>query len=96
VLEGITHETQATRESMCYGSLCYLTIDDMWDLFESLARHQWQFDDVRDPYHHYPSYPHVLCSYYRSFDHDVHLCPYYDVSNECYARLSAMIGTMHE
>jgi len=40
VLEGITHETRAILESMCYGDLCSLDVDDMWDLFESLAWHQ--------------------------------------------------------
>ena len=38
----------------------------------------------------------MLCSFYQSFDHDVNSCPYYDVSDECYARVDAMIGTMNE
>ena len=96
VLEGITHETRATLESMCYGGLCSLDVDDMWDLFESLAWHQWQSNDARDQFHHCSSYPHVLCSFCQSSDHDVHSCPYYDVSDECYARLDAIIGTMNE
>jgi len=29
VLEGITHETRATLESMCYGGMCSLDVDDM-------------------------------------------------------------------
>ena len=29
VLEGITHETRATLESMCYGGMHFLDIDDM-------------------------------------------------------------------
>jgi len=37
VIEGITHETRATLESMCYGGLCSLCGDDLWDLFEFLA-----------------------------------------------------------
>jgi len=41
MLEGITHETRATLKSMCYGGLCSLNADDMWDLFESLASYQW-------------------------------------------------------
>ena len=41
VLEGITHETQATLDSMCYGGLCSLNADDMLDFFESLAFYQW-------------------------------------------------------
>ena len=28
-LKGITHETRATLESMCYGGLCSLNADDM-------------------------------------------------------------------
>jgi len=35
VLEGITLETRATLESMCYGGICPLDVDDI--LFESLA-----------------------------------------------------------
>ena len=26
----------------------------------------------------------------------MHSCPHYDISNECHARLSAMIGKVHE
>jgi len=37
VLERITHETRATLDSMCYGGLCSLNVDDMWDFFESLT-----------------------------------------------------------
>ena len=44
VLEGITHETKATLESMCYGSICYLSVGDVWDLFESLGWHQWHYE----------------------------------------------------
>ena len=80
VLEGITPETQAIFESMCYGGLRSLADDDMWDLFESIAWHQWQSDDARDPYHDCSSYPHVLCSFRQSFDHNVNFRPYYDVS----------------
>jgi len=40
VLEGITCETRATLESMCYGGLCSLNVDDMWNLFEYLASSQ--------------------------------------------------------
>ena len=35
-------------------------------------------------------------SYCQSFNHDVNSYPYYDVSNECYARLNTMIETMNE
>jgi len=40
VLEGVTYETQATLESMCYNTLGSLNADDIWDLFESLASYQ--------------------------------------------------------
>ena len=35
-------------------------------------------------------------SYCQSFDHDVNSCPYYDVFDESYARLNAMIKTINE
>ena len=41
MLEGITHETRATLESMCYGRLCHFIVDDVWDFFEPLAWYQW-------------------------------------------------------
>ena len=56
VLEGITHETRATLESMCYGGLCLLNADDMWDLFESLASYQWQCECASEAFV-YPSAP---------------------------------------
>ena len=37
ILGEITYETGATHEFMCYGGMCSLNADDMWDLFESLA-----------------------------------------------------------
>ena len=43
VLESIMHETLATSESMCYGGLCSLTIDGIWNLFEFLSSYQWQY-----------------------------------------------------
>jgi len=50
VLKGITHETRATLESMCYGSLCSLNVDDMSDLFEYPCG-----DQFRDACDHYSS-----------------------------------------
>ena len=44
VFEGITHETRAILESMCYGGLCSLDVDSMWDLFEPLTWHQWHYE----------------------------------------------------
>jgi len=52
MLEGITRETRATLEFMCYRGnisvhfmcLCSLNVDNMWDLFESLASYQWQYE----------------------------------------------------
>jgi len=56
VLEGITHETRATLESMCNGGLCSLNVDDMWDLFASLASYQWQ-SECSSEFFMYPSPP---------------------------------------
>jgi len=42
MLEGITYESRATLESMCYGGTCYLSVDELRDLFVSLASYQWQ------------------------------------------------------
>jgi len=53
-------------------------------------------DQFRDAYDHDSSYPHDVYSYCQSFDHDVNSCPCYDVSNESYAKLNAMIETMSD
>ena len=37
-----------------------------------------------------------MCSYCQSFDHCENSCLYYDVFNELYARLNAIIKTMNE
>lgn len=37
-----------------------------------------------------------MCSYRQSFNGDVNLYPYYDIFDECCARLNAMIETLHE
>jgi len=53
-------------------------------------------DQLRDLCQHPSSYPHIGCSYYQCFEHDVDSCPYYNVFDEFYARLSEMIETMNE
>jgi len=53
-------------------------------------------DQFKDGCDHHSSYPHDVCSYCQSCDHDVNFYPYYDVSNATYARLNAMIETMNE
>jgi len=53
-------------------------------------------DPFRDSFHHHSSYSSIVCSYCQFFDHDVNSCPYYDISNECYARLDDVIETMNE
>jgi len=53
-------------------------------------------DQFRDACDHYSSYPLDACSYCQSFDDDVNSCPYYDRSDESYAKLDAMIETMNE
>jgi len=50
VIEGITHETQDTIEFICYGDLCSSNIDDMWDLFESLAWYQWHHERASESF----------------------------------------------
>ena len=56
MLEGITHKTRATLESMCYGGLCSLNVDDMWDLFKFLALYQWQYECASECFTSQPSY----------------------------------------
>jgi len=99
VLEGITLETRATLESMCYGGLCSLNVDDMWDLFESLPWYQWHpeiasesFECLSSTSYDFHAYSPLVCSYCHSLDHDANSCPYSDISDECYAKLDAMIG----
>ena len=53
-------------------------------------------DQFRDVCNHDSSDPHDVCSYCQSFDRDVNSCPFYDISDEAYAKLSAMIETMNE
>jgi len=53
-------------------------------------------DQFRDICDHHSSYPHDVCSYCQSLVHDVNPYPYYDVSNEAYAKLNAIIETMNE
>ena len=53
-------------------------------------------DHFKDSYDYYSSFPLDVCSYCQSYDHDVNSCPYYDISNESYARLNAIIETMNE
>jgi len=50
----------------------------------------------RDAYDHDSSYPHDVCSYCQSFNHDANFCPYYDISDESYARLNSIIDIMNE
>ena len=38
----------------------------------------------------------ICCALFANLLTNVDSCPYYDVSDECYARLDAMIGTMNE
>jgi len=85
MLKGITHETQATLESMCYGGLCSLDVDDMRDLFEFLAQYQWH-ENANEPFvclslisYDLHAYSPLMCSYCQSFDHDVNSCPYYNI-----------------
>ena len=53
-------------------------------------------DQFRDAYDHRSSYPHDVCSYCQSFDHDVNSCLYYDGFDEAHGTLNTMIETMNE
>jgi len=50
VLKGITFEARATLDSVCYGGLCSLSVDDMWDLFESLGSYRWQCESTNESF----------------------------------------------
>ena len=52
-------------------------------------------DQFRDVCDHHSSYSHDVCSYCQSFNHDMISCPYYDISDESYGRLNAMIETIN-
>jgi len=53
-------------------------------------------DHFKDSYDYYSSYPHDVCSYCQFSDHDVNSCPCYDIFDELYARLNAIIETTNE
>jgi len=53
-------------------------------------------DQLRDACDHQSSYPNNVCSYFQSSDYNVNSYPYYNVSDEAYARLYSMIETMNE
>ena len=50
VLEEITQEARVILRSMCYGGLCSLNIDDMWNLFKALAWYKWQCESVSESF----------------------------------------------
>ena len=67
---------------MCYGGLCSLDIDDMWDLFKSFASYQWQCESTSEsfaysfppPYGLHAQSPCIdqlkdLCHHYSSYLH---------------------------
>ena len=53
-------------------------------------------DQFRDAYDHDSSYPLDICSYCQSFEHEVNSYPYYDISDELYARLNVIIETISD
>ena len=83
VLEGITHETRATLESMCYGGLCSLN-----------ASYQLHCECVSEAFVYPSPPPPDACSYCQSFDHDVNSCPSYVVFNDLCARLNVLLETI--
>jgi len=69
---------------MCYGGLCSLNVNDMWDLFQSLASYQWQCEFASEsfmcpsipPSDLYTQSPCVdqlkdACDHYSSYPHNV-------------------------
>jgi len=44
------YKTRATLESTCYGGLCTLDVEDMWELFDSLASYQWQYESSSESF----------------------------------------------
>ena len=80
-----------------------LDVDDLWDLFESLAWSQWNHERASDcfecpshTFHDSHAYSPLQCSYCQPVDHDANSCPYYDISDDCYPNLNALIETMNE
>ena len=59
-LEGITHETPTTLESICYNRMCYLNVDYIWDLFESLTWYQQRFESANESFMFPSSLPYGL------------------------------------
>jgi len=57
VLAGITHETRAILEFMCYGDMCFLSIGDIWDFLESLAWYQWHHEITSESFECPSSFP---------------------------------------
>ena len=83
MLEGITHETQATLESTCCGDMCFLNVHDMWQLFKHLAGYQWHCEKPRE-HSVCPSPPpydlHALCpcvDQFRDIGHHHSFYPHY-------------------
>jgi len=82
----MTYKTRATLEFMCHGAMCSLDIDDLWDLFESLAWYQWHHEIATESfvcpspisYYMHACSP-LMCFYCQSFDHVANFCPYYDI-----------------
>jgi len=69
---------------MCYGGICSLSVDDMWDLLESLVSYQWHYEYASEffvcpsppPYELHAQCPCVdefrdICDHHSSYPHDV-------------------------
>jgi len=57
--KGKAYEIRATLESVCYASMHYLSVDDLWDLFESVASYQWHYEYASD---------YFVCPFPRPYD----------------------------
>jgi len=67
---------------MCYGGLYSLNVDDMWDLFKSLAWYQWHHEHASESFecpfpisYDLQAYYALVSSYCSSFDHDANSYP---------------------
>ena len=74
MLEGITYETQIALESMCHVGMCSFDVDDMFNLFESLAWYQWHNENAIESFvcpapisYDLHTYFPLRCSYCQSF-----------------------------
>ena len=76
---------RAILKSMCYGGLCPLNVDNMWDLFEPLASYQWQCECASDS---------LVCS--SSLPYDLHAqSPFLDQVRDVFDHHSSYLHVVY-